>query len=132
MAIRDIDQLLQFLENSAEDELDLLVSTGPEYYPTHQLYRLFGQWQVKSRWFKQFNTLILWIAALAPAWLILGISALAFSWRWTGLFFLALFPLSFVLFFAGLFFMRRMFRSKGHLESAGDRIVQELKKRASE
>ncbi len=130
MAIHDLDQVLNHLEDGAADELALLESTGPEFYSTGDLLRLRGQWEIKNQLFRFFNRLLLGIVAVSPVWIGLYFLASLLKWRYLSLLFLALFPLSFVVFFSGLLFMRRVFRGKGHLDNVGEMIVNELRQRA--
>ena len=129
MAIYDLDQVLSHLEDGAEDELALLESTGPAFYSTGDLLRLRGQWEIKNQLFRTYNRLLLGTVAISPIWIGLYFLADLLGWRYLSLLFLALFPLSFVIFFAGLLFMRRYFRGKGHLDNVGEMIVTELRRR---
>lgn len=130
MPIRDIDQVLHFLEENAEDELSLLESTGPEYFTTSQLWKLRGQWEVKNRLFRQFQQLLLRIAAFSPLWILGWMLFYWIGWEYLALLSLFLFPVSFIVFFAGLYHLRRFFKGKGHLDSTGEMIVEALRRRA--
>lgn len=129
MPIRNLDKLVDHLENGAADELGQLESVGTEYYTTEQLLRLRGQWEVKNALFNRFQRLFLSIVAISPGWLILW-GILNWAQQITlSLFFLSLFPLSFVIFFAGLWFMYRFFKGRGHLDRVGEMIAEELTER---
>ncbi len=129
MAIRDLDQLLQSLEGQAEDELALLESTGPQFFTTSQLWRLRGQWEVKNRLFRRSQHWLLWLAALSPFWMAGWWFFSLLDWRYLALLSLFLFPVSLILFFAGLYSTHHLFRGKGHLDATGEMIVRELKNR---
>lgn len=129
MASRDLDQMLQHLEDHAENELSFLADTGAEYFSTAQLIRLKGQWQVKFQLFEQLNRILVRIIATSPIWLILWMAASALQMTILGLCFLLLFPFSFLLFFCGQFFLRFAFKGNGHQENVGDMIDRELEKR---
>lgn len=129
MAIHDLNRVLSHLEEHADDELALLEATGPEFYSTGDLLRLRGQWEIKNQLFRRFNSLLLRTVAISPFWIAAYYLADLLAWRYLSLLFLAFFPLSFVIFFAGLLFMRRFFHGKGHLDAVGEMIVTELRKR---
>lgn len=129
MAPRDLDQMLQNLEEHAENELSFLADTGAEYFSTAQLIRLKGQWQVKYQLFEQFNFLLVRVIATSPIWLILWMVASALHWSILGLCFLVLFPFSFLVFILGQFFLRFAFKGSGHQEEVGKMIDRELEKR---
>ena len=57
MDIQNIDQLLNTIEENAEDELSFLLSTGPAYFSTATLLRLRGQWEAKNAFFHKIYTL---------------------------------------------------------------------------
>ncbi|MCO6493197.1 MAG: hypothetical protein J5I98_32555 [Phaeodactylibacter sp.] len=129
MPIHNIDGILKHLEDNASDELAHLESVGPEFFTTEQLLRLRGQWEVKNYLFKAFLKLVIRIVAISPVW-ICGYYLLAFlGLRYLALLSLSLFPLSFVVFFAGLVFIYSYFRGKGHLDRVGEMIAGELGKR---
>lgn len=130
MAIYDIDGILKHLEKKAADELALLESTGAEFFSTADLLRLRGQWEIKNLLFRQLQRLLIYIAAGAPGWLLFWGLFDFLGWTWLALVFLALTPVSYLVFFAGLLFMRYFFRGKGHLEKVGEMIVVELRKRS--
>jgi hypothetical protein len=132
MAIRDLDHLISNLEQSAEDELSLLEDTGPEYFSTTQLLRLYGQWEIKNRLFRIFQKLLLNIAAFSPLWVGGYFLGQAVGWTYLSLLLLAGFPLSFMVFFAGLIFIKVFFKGKGHLDQVGDQIKVELRKRSGQ
>jgi len=121
--------MLQHLEEHAENELSFLADTGAEYFSTAQLIRLKGQWQVKHQLFKQFNLLLIRVIATSPIWLILWMAASALHWSLLGVCLLVLFPVSFLVFILGQFFLRFAFRGNGHHEEVGALIDQELEKR---
>ncbi|MEL7121741.1 MAG: hypothetical protein AAFO07_19990 [Bacteroidota bacterium] len=129
MAIRDIDELLRHFEQGATDELHLLESTGAEFYSTHQLLRLYGQWEIKNQLFKRFQKLLMQIAAFSPVWIVLFLLLDLIGWKFISLLMLSFFPISFVLFFVGLVFMRKFFKGKGHLNKVGEMIVEAIKSR---
>lgn len=129
MPIHSIDGIIKHLEDNASDELAQLESVGPEFFTTEQLLRLRGQWEVKNYLFKAFQKLVVRIVAFSPAW-IAGYYLLAFlKLKYLALLCLALFPLSFVVFFAGLVFIFSYFKGKGHLDQVGEMIAEELKRR---
>lgn len=129
MISRNADSILKHLEHVSTDELAYLESVGAEYYSTAQLLRLKGQWEIKNQLFWQFQRILLRCAASTPIWLVLWFVFDLFEWKWLSLLSLALCPLCFLAFFAGLLFMRKFFKSKGHLESVGEMIDFELLKR---
>jgi len=130
MIARNADSILKHLEKTASDELAYLESVGAEYFSTTQLIRLKGQWEVKNQLFWQFQRFLLRCAASAPVWMMLWFAFDLLHWKWMSLICLALCPLVFILFFAGLLFMRKYFKSKGHLETVGEMIDNELLKRS--
>lgn len=132
MPIHNIDGILNHLEKEAGDELELLQSTGAEFFSTADLLRLRGQWEIKHLLFGQLLRLLIYIAAIAPAWLLLWLLFDFLQWSWVALVCLALTPVSYLIFFAGLFFMRYFFKGKGHLEKVGEMITAELRKRSKE
>lgn len=129
MIHQNTDRILKYLEKQASDELSYLASIGAHYFSTAQLIRLKGHWEVKNHLFWQLQGLLLRIAATAPIWLIAWFVFDLLQWKWLSLLSLALCPLSFFIFFAGLLFMQKFFKSKGHLESVGEMIEGELLKR---
>ncbi len=130
MAIRDLDHMISQLEQSAEDELSLLEDTGAKYFTTPQLLRLYGQWEIKNRLFHVFQKLLLRIAAISPLWVGGYFICQAVGWNYISMLLLAGFPLSFMVFFAGLIFIKVFFRGKGHLDKIGDQIKVELRNRS--
>jgi hypothetical protein len=132
MPRQNSDQLLSSLERDAADELSLLEETGAEFFTTEQLLRLRGQWEVRNQLFSFFQNLVLRIVSTAPFWLVLWGLFQWLEWSWLALAMLAMFPVSFLLFFAGLLFMHRFFRGKGHLDRVGELIAGELQKRKRE
>lgn len=130
MAIRDLDHMISHLEQSAEDELSLLEDTGAEYFSTPQLLRLYGQWEIKNRLFHTFQKLLIKIAAFSPLWVGGYFIGQILGWTYLSLLLLAGFPLSFMVFFAGLIFIKVFFKGKGHLDQVGDQIKLELRKRS--
>lgn len=129
MPIRNLDQLVNHLEQGAADELAQLEAVGVAFYSTEQLLRLRGQWEVKNELFHYFQRLIVKVVAFSPVWLLLWGIAHWLQWTLLSLFFLSLFPLSFFLFFFGLWFMYRFFKGKGHLDRVGEDIAIELTRR---
>lgn len=129
MAVQNIQQILRKLEESAEDELALLESTGPEFFTTAQLWRLRGQWEVKHRLFHRVQRGLLHLAAVSPLWIAGWFVFDLLGWTKLSLFFLLLFPVTFTLFFAGLYWMSRFFKSRGHLDITGEMIAKELRQR---
>lgn len=131
MSNRNVHQLLKDLEEGAGDELELLESTGPEFFPTPQLWRLLGQWEVKNRLFHLFQRWLLRFIAFSPVWLAGWALFAFFGWPFPALLSLQLFPISFLLFAGGLWWMRQTFRGRGHLDAVGELIKTELRRRAS-
>lgn len=129
MIPQNTDQLLRRLEKQASDELSYLEAIGASYFSTAQLLRLQGHWEIKNRLFWQFQRLLVWVAATAPGWLFLWFVFDLLQWKWLSLLSLTLCPLSFIVFFAGLAFMYKFFKSRGHLESVGIMIELELMSR---
>ncbi|MFN7119105.1 MAG: hypothetical protein ACK4TA_20065 [Saprospiraceae bacterium] len=129
MVHRNADNILKHLEKASADELAYLESVGAEYYSTAQLLRLKGQWEIKYQLFWQFQQFLMRCAASTPIWLLLWFVFDLLKWKWLSLFSLALCPLCFFIFFAGLLFIRKFFRSKGYLESVREMIDYELLKR---
>ena len=129
MPIRNIDRLVGHLEENATDELAQLASLGAEYYSTEQLLRLRGQWEIKNQLFHLFQRVFIRIVAFSPIWLVLWWGCGLLKLKGLSLFFLSLFPLSFMIFFVGLWFMLTFFKGKGHLDRVGEMIAQELTKR---
>ena len=129
MPIRNTDRLLQHLEGNAADELGLLESVGVEYYSSEQLLRLRGQWEVKNALFHIFQRLLIRIAAFTAVWISLGFIQYFLHWNYPAFLMMALVPLSFLLFFGGLIFMRSFFKGKGHLDRVGEMISEELTRR---
>lgn len=132
MAIRDLDKMISYLEHSAEDELSLLEDTGAEFFSSAQLMRLYGQWEIKNRLFHIFQKLLIKIAAFSPIWIAGYFIGQLLDWTFISLLLLAGFPLSFLIFFAGLIFIRAFFKGKGHLDQVGDLIKMELRKRSGQ
>ena len=66
-----LDHLLKNLEQGADDELSELESVGASFYPTGQLLRLRGQWEIKSTLFKKFQRFFVGAVATSVVWLIL-------------------------------------------------------------
>lgn len=132
MPDRSIKGILELFERQAEDELNLLSDTGPEFFSTPELIRLRGQWEVKSAFFYFFQKLLLQIVAASPVWI--GLALVTFWFKWTGLalLFALLFPLSFLVYFVGLWWMHKVFRGRGHLDEVGSTIVKELEKRRNQ
>lgn len=129
MAIRDIESIIKHLEGNAADELSYLESVGVEYFTTEQLLRLRGQWEVKNHLFYYFQRLLIRIVAYSPVWIAGWFLLEWIKWHYLALLSLALFPLSFVVFFAGLAFMHTFFKGKGHLSRVGEMIGEELERR---
>lgn len=132
MEIRNLDNLLQELEQGATDELDFLWQTGAEYYSTAQLWRLRGQWEIKNDLFRRFQRLLLGIAAASPVWLLLSVGFLLMDVPRLATFCLLMFPITYFLFLMGQIFMRRYFKGRGHLEAVGAAIVAELRQRETD
>lgn len=130
MTIRNLNRVLQTLEDDAGDELALLESTGPQYFSTPELWKLRGQWEVKNRLFRDFQAFLLRLAAFSPVWIVLWGLCSLIGWSYLALLFLFMFPVSFMVFFAGLYYLRRVFKGKGHLDATGEMIVKELRRRA--
>lgn len=126
---RNAENILSQLERSATDELSYLESVGAEYFSTAQLIRLKGQWEVKNRLFDQVQRLLLRIVAVSPLWIGAWLLFSFLQWTYVALLCLALFPLSFVVFGFGLYWMRCFFKNRGHLDTVGDMIDAELRKR---
>ncbi|MCB9266332.1 MAG: hypothetical protein H6558_14985 [Lewinellaceae bacterium] len=129
MPIRNIDGVIKHLEDNASDELAHLESVGPEFFTTEQLLRLRGQWEVKNHLFRAFQQLVVRIAAISPVWVAGYFLFTLLKLRYLALLSLALFPLSFVVFFAGLAFIFKYFKGKGHLDRVGEMIAEELNRR---
>ena len=129
MPIHNIDGIIQHLEANASDELAHLESVGAEFFTTEQLLRLRGQWEIKNELFKIFQKLVIRIVAISPLWIAIYYLFTALKWKFLALLSLSLFPLSFVVFFAGLVFLYTYFRGKGHLDRVGEMIAEELSKR---
>ena len=129
MPIRNIDGVIKHLEDNASDELAHLESVGPEFFTTEQLLRLRGQWEVKNHLFRAFQQLVVRIAAISPVWVAGYFLFTLLKLRYLALLSLALFPLSFVVFFAGLAFIFKYFKGKGHLDRGGEMIAEELNRR---
>lgn len=130
--MRRYQHLLNRIEAEAKDELTYFNQLDPHHFTTAELYRLLGQWEVRNLLFKKVQRFILWTVSISPIWL--GIAYVFFLLGWFGLTIisLTLFPLSFVIFFIGLYFMNTTFHGKGHLEEVGEKIKAELKKRLQE
>ena len=129
MPIRNIDGIIKHLEDNASDELAHLESVGPEFFTTEQLLRLRGQWEVKNYLFKVFQQLVVRIVAISPVWVGGYYLFASLKLKYLALLSLALFPLSFVVFFAGLAFIYSYFKGKGHLDRVGEMIAEELNRR---
>jgi hypothetical protein len=127
---RNTDGILNHLEKSAADELSYLESVGAEYFTTAQLIRLKGQWEVKNQLFGQVQQFLMRIAVWSPIWLVAWFVFDWLQWQLLAAICLTLFPISFFIFFIGLLFMRKFFKGKGHLETVGDMIDAELRKRS--
>jgi hypothetical protein len=125
----NVDHLLKQLEKDAADELAELDRVGAEVYETGHLLRLRGQWEVKNALFHIFQRFFIRLMAVSPVWLVLWFFLTRIGWSFAGLFFLALFPLSFVLFMGGIWFMQQFFKGQGHLDRVGKMISEELTKR---
>lgn len=129
MSEKNLNETLTDMESNAEDELSFLLSTGAEYFSTAQLLRLKGQWEVKNYYFHRLHKTWIRMAALAPIWLCIWLLFDLLGLKILGLFFLFLFPFSLVSFFVGMFLLHRLFPGKGHLDSVGAMIQEELRKR---
>ena len=129
MAIHNIDGIIKHLEDHASDELAHLESVGAEFFTTEQLLRLRGQWEVKNYLFKAFQKLVVRVVAISPAWIAVYYLLVFLKLKYLALLSLALFPLSFVVFFAGLAFIYSYFKGKGHLDRVGEMIAEELTRR---
>ncbi|MCR9099565.1 MAG: hypothetical protein NXI25_06405 [bacterium] len=125
----DLDHLLKDLEQGAADELSELESLGASFYPTGQLLRLRGQWEIKNTLFRKFQRFFIGAVATSPVWLVLWWLCLKIGLVRLGLIFLTLFPFSFLLFFFGLYFMHTFFKGQGHLDRVGEMISRELQQR---
>ncbi|MEQ8707228.1 MAG: hypothetical protein RIC19_25070 [Phaeodactylibacter sp.] len=125
----ELDHLLKNLEQGAADELSELESLGAAFYPTGQLLRLRGQWEIKHTLFRKFQRFFVGAVATSPIWLLLWGLCLKAGLPRLGFIFLALFPFSFLLFFFGLYFMNTFFKGQGHLDRVGEMISQELQRR---
>ena len=127
-----IDRYLTQVKTNAQDELAYFWDLEPHHFSTAELLRLLGQWEMKFKIFKQTQKFVLLIPTTAPVWLLASFTFGAFGWTRLASFFLVMFPLSFIIFFAGLYYIFITFRGKGHLEEVGERITCELQKRQSE
>lgn len=132
MPDRSIKGILELFERQAEDELNLLSDTGPEFFSISELLRLRGQWEVKSAFFYFFQKILLQIVASSPIWIVMAMVAFWLKWSLVALLFVLLFPLSFLLYFVGLWWMQKVFRGRGHLDELGRTIANELEKRRRE
>ena len=132
MPDRSITGILELFERQAEDELNLLSETGPEFFTTPQLLRLRGQWEVKSALFQLFQRIMMQVVAISPLWMILALLLFWLKWIILALALALLFPLSFVFYFFGLWLMQKVFRGRGHLEAVGEGINVELDRRRGE
>lgn len=132
MPDRSIKGILELFEQQAEDELNLLSDTGPEFFTTSHLLRLRGQWEVKSALFQFFQQIMMQVVAISPIWMILALLLFWLKWIILALALALLFPLSFVFYFFGLWLMQKVFRGRGHLEAVGEVIDEELNKRREE
>lgn len=128
----NLDHLLQNLEQGAADELSELEALGAAFYPTGQLLRLRGQWEVKNTLFHKFQRFFVGAVALSPLWLLIGALCLRAGYSRIGFIFLALFLFALLLFFFGLYFMHTFFKGQGHLDRVGEMISQELQRRQAE
>jgi hypothetical protein len=129
MTTKDVDKTLHVLEESAGDELSFLASVGAEFYPTRQLHRLLGQWEVKNRMFHQLHRILVMTAGFSPIWLFGGFAFFLLRLPALGVLFFTLFSASLLVFFTGLLFLRHNFKGKGHLDAIGEMILCELEKR---
>lgn len=129
MPDRSIRGILELFERQAEDELNLLSDTGPEYFTTSQLLRLRGQWEVKNALFQFFQQIMMLVVAVSPIWIVLALLLFWLKWIVLALAIVLLFPLSFVFYFLGLWFMQKVFRGRGHLEGVWEVIGEELERR---
>ncbi len=132
MTIRNIDGILNYLEKEADDELAYLENVGAEYFTSAQLLRLRGQWEIKNRLFRLFQSLLLRVVVVSPIWIGGWFLFEQLEMPYLALLSLAVFPLSFLLFFAGLLFMYTFFHSKGHLDRVGEMIDAELRQRIAQ
>jgi hypothetical protein len=129
MPDRSLKGILELFERQAEDELNLLSDTGPEFFTTPHLLRLRGQWEVKNTLFQFFQQITMLVVAVSPIWIVLALLLLWLKWLILALAIALLFPLSFVFYFLGLWFMQKVFRGRGHLEVVGRVIGEELERR---
>jgi|GEM_PF-1692192 len=132
MPDRSIKGILDLFEKQAEDELNLLSDTGPEFFSTAELIRLRGQWEVKSALFYFFQKVLLQIVAISPIWMGLAVLGFWLKWNLLASIFVLLFPISFLLYFVGLWWMQKVFRGRGHLDEVGRKIAAELVARRRE
>ncbi len=129
MELSDIDRTLEKMESQASDELALLADTGPEFFSTPQLIRLYGQWEIKHLVFRKVQRLLVRTLAWSPAWLLLWIGFTVMGWTAAGIFCLVMFPLFFSFYFGCLLFQRRFFKGNAHKDFVGIAIREELEKR---
>lgn len=127
-----VDRILKSIEEDASrgSELDQIVAFGPAFYSTGDLLRLLGKWEATILHFRELHRALLWIGASSPAWIIISLLMFLFGLPRAGYFIIALFPLSFLVFVAGAFWLKKRFTSQGHLEHIGELIRQELKRRS--
>ena len=126
MPDRSIKGILDLFEKQAEDELNLLSDTGPEFFSTAELIRLRGQWEVKSALFYFFQKVLLQIVVISPIWMVLAMLGFWLKWSVLASIFVLLFPISFLVYFVGLWWMQKVFRGRGHLDEVGRKIALEL------
>lgn len=124
-----IQEILQDMEDHARDELAFLLSTGAEHYATEDLHRLMGQLEIKLQLHRKLTKFSMYLAASAPVWLLGWLLFGLLGWKVPALGCLILFPLTLVLFFAGMLAIRSYFKGQGELLEIKILIRAELQQR---
>jgi hypothetical protein len=129
MSNQSIDKILDSIEKEASQGFDFLLSTGPEFFSTAELLEMRGRWKEKRELFRRLHAANIVLGASSPAWIVLGFIFGALGWQTPALLSLLCFPVLFLLFLGGAFFIRNHFKGRGYLDHVGQLIEGELARR---
>lgn len=129
---RSMDRFLEGLEKSAENDFELLESTGAEFFGTAELLEMRGRCREQRRLFNKIHKVVLLIGAGSPAWIVLGFVFGTLGFQKVAVLSLMAFPISFLLFIGGAIFLKKHFRSRGYLDHVSHMIEWELSRRRDE
>lgn len=125
---KQIDRLLNRLENECNNELQLIESFDLCYFETDYLEEIYANWKARRKILvTEYNRLLL-LAALSPIWLIIGLIGTYFHITVLS-YFTYFFPISLAIFIYGMFRSYQEFGGLKHYDSLGDSVRQELIRR---